>query len=211
MEPNKDTKLAAWEAAGVLWSNAHVVLKSGRHSDAYFNKDMIYADPAGVSEWCREMAAAALNWQPVAVVGPAMGGIILSQWTAYHLAALCDRPIKALYAEKQGESFVLRRGYDRIVAGQLTLVVEDVLTTGDSAAATVAAVRSAGGLPVGVAALCDRRGLAPSAPIGGLPVNARLKLDIPNWPAESCPLCAVGAPVTTAVGHGAEFLRSLGR
>ena len=141
------------EVGGIL-TGRHVVYTSGRHGSAYVNKDAVYPHTERVAELCELLAESVRGLAAEVVCGPALGGIILSQWTAHSLGAL------AVFAEKlPAGGLGLRRGYDRLVAGRRVVVVEDVLNTGGSVRDTVAAVRAAGGELVAVAALCNRGGL----------------------------------------------------
>jgi orotate phosphoribosyltransferase len=187
---------------GAVISGSHVVYTSGRHGAAYVNKDAIYPHTARVSELCALMAGDARALRPEVVCGPALGGIILSQWTAHHLGAL------AVYAEKTPESgLALRRGYDALVAGRRVLVVEDVLNTGGSVRDAVRAVRAAAGEVVGVSALCNRGGVtATDLDVPALLSLMELALD--SWEAAACPLCRDAVPVNADVGKGREFLAS---
>ena len=187
---------------GAVIVDSHVVYTSGRHGTAYVNKDAVYPHPEHVSTLCRMLADAAAADRPEVVCGPALGGIILSQWTAHHLGAL------AVYAEKlPGGGLALRRGYDRIVAGRRVLVVEDIVTTGGSVRQTVAAVRAAGGEVTRVTALCNRGGIT-AADLGVPAFSALVTLSLDSWEAASCPLCRDGVPVNTDIGKGREFLAS---
>ncbi len=189
------------EAHAVL-TGGHVVYTSGRHGSAYVNKDAVYPHTARVSELCRLLADGTRALRPEIVCGPALGGIILSQWTAHHLGAL------AVYAEKlPAGGMALRRGYDRLVAGRRVLVVEDVLNTGGSVRETVAAVRAAGGEVVAVATLCNRGGVT-ATELDVPALVALLELSLDSWEAADCPLCRDGVPVNTDVGKGRELLAS---
>lgn len=184
----------------------HFVLKSGRHSGDYLNKDMLYVRPSEVIRLGWDIALRfAILPQPVeTVVGPAIGGIILSQWVANGLDR-AGQPVAAIYAEKEDDRFVFRRGYGQFVQGRRVLVVEDILTTGDSAKKVVAAVLAAGGKVVGVGALCNRGGVT-AKNLGVPDLFALTKLNLLTWGEADCPLCREGVPISTEVGHGKEFL-----
>lgn len=191
-------------AAGAVLTDRHIVYTSGRHGSAYVNKDAVYPDTARVSELCRLLADATRDAGAEVVCGPAMGGIILAQWTGHHL----DRP--AVYAEKAPQGgMALRRGYDRLVAGRRVLVVEDVLNTGGSLRDTVEAVVAAGGQVVAAAALCNRGGVR-AADVGVPRLVALVEMPLESWPEDACPLCRRGMPVDTDVGKGREFLARKG-
>ena len=150
------------------------------------------------------MAEAARPLGAEVVCGPAMGGIILAQWTGHHLG------LPAVYAEKAPEGgMALRRGYDALVRGRRVLVVEDVVNTGGSLADTIHAVRAAGGTVAGAVALCNRGGVT-AADLDVPALHSLLELSLDSWAADECPLCRRGAPVNTSVGKGREFLARRG-
>jgi orotate phosphoribosyltransferase len=191
--------------ARAIVTASHVVYTSGKHGSAYVNKDAVYPNTARVAELCRFLGDAAAPHRPEIVCGPATGGIILAQWTAHHLG------VPAVYAEKAPDGgMVLKRGYDKLVAGRRVLVVEDVLNTGGSIRDTVRAVRAAGGDVVAAAALVNR-GRVTAADVETPALTALLDVDLDAWDAASCPLCRDGVPVNTDVGKGREFLAARGR
>ena len=148
------------------------------------------------------------------VIAPAIGGVILSQWTAHHLSEITGREVFGVYAEKEWyaevnlapEPFVIKRGYDKLIAGKNVLVVEDVLTTGGSAKKVVEATRAIGGNVIGLGVLCNRGGVTPQdvADVPKLIALVNVKLDA--WDEGDCPLCKQGVPINTDVGKGREFL-----
>lgn len=226
---NHDDILALIKSTGAIITGSHLVYTSGRHGATYINKDYLYEDPDIVSGLCREVARRFLDESVDAVVGPAVGGVILSTWTAHCLGELKSFKasqrvsVLSLFAEKETVAipdpfsqmrkgfletgrFVLNRGYGDLVEGKQVLVVEDVLTTGGSVRKVVEAVRRHGGNVVGVGALCNRGGVT-AHDVGDVPrLDALVNISLESWDAESCPLCAKKVPINTAVGKGAEFL-----
>lgn len=187
---------------GALLKDSHIVYTSGRHGSDYVDKDAVYPHSGDVSHLCLAMAEKFVRAEVAVVIAPAVGGVILSQWVAHHLSELTRREIAAVYAEKAEGGFVIRRGYNRFIRGERTLVVEDVLTTGGSVKRVVEAVRSVGGKVVGVAALCNRGGVT-KADLGDVPhLEALVNLRLDSWEASACPLCARKIPINTEVGKG---------
>ncbi len=216
---------------GAVIKDGHIVYASGKHGSAYVNKDAIYPHTRETSDLCYTLTRCIADkvrpvndipFVPQAVIAPAVGGVILSQWTAYHFSGFyrdCWIDIPALYADKvvkrtvgpigtgvhEEEYFELKRGYDKIVSGKRVLVVEDVLNTGGSVVKTIQAVRNAGGEVVVVGALCNRGGV--TAKELGVPyLVSLLHVKIDAWSETECPLCAKGVPINTSVGHGSQFL-----
>ncbi|GHV84696.1 orotate phosphoribosyltransferase [Spirochaetia bacterium] len=177
----------------------HFLLSSGRHSDKYFQcaKLLQYPDRAAaalapVAERLRkDMAAGKLTLD--AVVGPAMGGIIV----AYELGRQLGLP--AFFTERDSNGKMsLRRGFE-ITPGQRILISEDVVTTGKSYGECAAVLESLGALVTALACVVDRRTETADAAGCGmdatiLPLYAACKVDAKNWEAGSCDLCKAGIP-----------------
>jgi orotate phosphoribosyltransferase len=188
-----------------VFTGGHYVYTSGKHGEAYVNKDAVYPHTLETSLLCRNIARAFLVDKVEAVVGPTLGGVILSQWVSHHLRELTAHRVFAVYAEKTGEGFVVSRGYDSFLSGRRVLVVEDILNTGGSARKVVEAVKAVGGLPVGVGALCNRGGVT-AAGLGVEKLVSLTNIPLKAWDEKSCPLCRNNIPINTNVGKGREFL-----
>jgi orotate phosphoribosyltransferase len=112
----------------------------------------------------------------------------------------------AVYAEKDGDQFVIKRGYEKLIPGKNVLIVEDILTTGGSAKKVFEAVRALGGNVVGLGAICNRGGVT-EGDIGLLPeLYSLTSVNLDSWEANECPLCASDVPVNITIGKGKEFL-----
>src|SRR3989338_4540426 len=85
---------------GAFMINGHFVGTSGIHIDTYVNKDALYVHTRETSRVCELIAEKIRDFDIDAVVGPALGGIILSQWTAHHLSKIKGKEILAIYTEK---------------------------------------------------------------------------------------------------------------
>ena len=193
---------------GAVLSDSHFVGTSGLHFDTYVNKDFLYPHTKEISQICRMFAEKFKDSNIEVVVGPALGGIILSQWTAYHLSEICGREVLAVYTEKSPDSGqIFTRGYENYVKGKRVLIVEDVITTGGSLLKSANAVKSVGGEIVATSAMVNRNKYIDDN-IEGFPFFALDSLSIPTYEAGDCPLCKNGNPMNTKVGHGKKFLES---
>lgn len=191
---------------GAILTNNHIVYTSGRHGDSYVNKDAIYPHTGIVSQLCETIAQHFVNHRIDVVAAPAIGGVILSQWTASHLSRLLGKEVLSVYAEKDGEDgFVIKRGYDKLLTNRRVLVLEDVLTTGGSVKKVIEACRKIPAEVVAVGALCNRGGLSPEQ-LDAPELHALVRVDLGSWEEAECPLCRKGIPVNTDVGKGREFL-----
>ncbi|OHA73643.1 MAG: phosphoribosyltransferase [Candidatus Wildermuthbacteria bacterium RIFCSPLOWO2_01_FULL_48_35] len=193
---------------GAVITNSHIVYASGKHGEAYVNKDAVYPHTKETSRLCRAIAEQFADDGVETVVAPAIGGVILSQWTAYHLSEITEREVFGVYAEKAegGDAFVIKRGYDKVVAGKNVLVVEDVLTTGGSAKKVVEAVRALGGKVVGLGALCNRGRVMPQDVADPPKMFALVNVTLDAWDEADCPMCKQGITINTDVGKGREYL-----
>lgn len=197
--------------AGAVLTDSHFVYTSGKHGTAYVNKDAVYPHTQITSSLCRAIAEQFVDDSVEAVIAPAVGGVILSQWVAYHLeritSCVTGREVFGVYAEKaeSGDTFIIKRGYDKFVAGKNVLVVEDVLTTGGSAKKVVEATRILGGNIVGLGVLCNRGGI--TANDLGVPALFSLtSVPLDAYDEAKCPLCADDVPINTDVGKGKEYM-----
>lgn len=198
------------ETIGAILKDRHIVYTSGKHGSAYVNKDAIYPHTALTKELCLEMAKPWVSEKVDVALAPAVGGVILSQWVAYHLSDLLKREVLGVYAEKNptGEGFVIKRGYDQLIKGKNVLILEDILTTGISVKRVVEAVRECGGNVVGVSAICNRGGVTPKD-LGDVPkLLSLVHVALESYDAPACPLCEKNVPIDTSVGKGREYLAS---
>ena len=194
------------ESLGAVIKDSHVVYTSGKHGSAYINKDALYAHASHAFEVCRHIARAFADTPVETVLGPALGGIVLSHDTAIHLSSHNNRTIYSIYAEKDEQDvFVLKRGYGAYVKDKQVLVVEDVLNTGGSAREVVELVKQCGGDVVGLGALCNRGDIT-AQDLDVPKLHALIDITLDAWEADKCTLCASGIPINTSVGKGAEYL-----
>ena len=74
--------------------------------------------------------------------------------------------------------------------GERCVIAEDVVTTGVSSLETKRVIEEAGGVCLGITCVVDRT--RPEAP-SPIPILASaLKLDLPNYAPEECPICKEG-------------------
>lgn len=193
--------------ANAIITDSHIVYTSGKHGSVYINKDALYPHTDLSSEVGRMMAEKYKDLDVEVVVGPALGGIILSQWTAHHLSALKGKEILGIYAEKDAEkNLIFTRGYDKLIKEKNVLVVEDITNTGGSAKKVVDSVKAAGGNVLAACVMVNRNPKIDDEFIGA-PFDSLALLEAEAFEAEDCPLCKENISINTEVGHGKEFLK----
>lgn len=176
-----DEAVKIFSDSGALMEG-HFLLTSGRHSNQYMQCAQVLQYPGYTEQLARHIADLFQNDGIELVVGPAMGGIIVSYEVARQLG------IPGIFAERKDGVMEIRRGFT-IKPGQKVLVVEDVVTTGGSVREVMDAVQAAGGEVAGVAVLVDRS----SGKVDfGVKQAAVLSMDIQSWEQPDCPLCKEG-------------------
>ena len=199
--------LAIFKKSGGYISDSHIVYTSGKHGEAYLNKDAIYPHTKEISAICEEIAKRFRDKNIEVVAAPALGGIILSQWTAYHLSALTNKEVLGVYTEKTPDkNQIFTRGYDILVKSKRVLIVEDITTTGGSVMKVVNSVKLAGGEAVGICVLVNRDPENINTEKIGVPYTSLAEIRLQAWEGKDCPLCQKGVPINTIVGKGKEYL-----
>lgn len=199
--------LTIFKKTGGYITGDHIILTSGKHTDSYLNKDTIYPHTQEISRICQEIAGQLKDKNIEVVAAPALGGIILSQWTAYHLSLITRREVLGVYTEKTSDrDQIFTRGYDKLVKGKRVLVVEDVTTTGGSVRKVINSVKNAGGKIAGVCVLVNRDPDNINAKTFDAPFYSLAFVKMQTWDETDCPLCKRGIPVNTTVGKGKEKL-----
>lgn len=189
-------------------TNDHFVYTSGKHGSVYVRKDMLYPNTEKTSQVCKLIATKFENKSIDVVVGPSVGGIILSQWTAYHLSKLKNKEILSVFTEKNEESNqIFKREYDKLVKNKRVLVVEDLTTTGGSVAKVVKSVKRAGGKVVAVCVMINRDPEKVTSKSVGAPLSYLGVFRAEAFDADKCPSCIKNVPINIAVGHGKKFLQ----
>lgn len=188
---------------GAVLTDDHFVYTSGKHGSVYVNKDALYPHTAESSEVGKMFAEKFKDLGIDVVAAPALGGIILSQWTAYHLSQLKGKDVLGVYTEKTPEkNQVFTRGYDKLIKGKKVLVIEDLTTTGGSVRKVVDSVKAAGGNVVAVCVMVNRDPKTVTSALIGVPFMSLGVLEAESFDADACPLCKQNVPINVTVGHG---------
>lgn len=161
----------------------HFLLSSGRHSGAYCQMAFLQQYPEKCAEVMAQVAEKLKGQQIDVVVGPAMGGIVY----AYELGRQLGK--RAIFTERVDNEMALKRF--AIKPGERCIIAEDVVTTGISSLETKRVIEEAGGVCLGITCVVDRT--LPTAP-SPIPILASaVKLELPNYAPEECPICRAGA------------------
>lgn len=161
----------------------HFLLSSGLHSNKYFQMARVFQYPKIASIMAEELSSRFINKGINAVIGPAIGGIVLSYVLAEKLG------VRSMFTERENDKMQLRRGFV-IEKNESLLVCEDVITTGASVSEVINVVKCFGGKIAGVCCLVQR-----GAHKLNISVECLLKIDVTNYTENECPLCKMGIPL----------------
>lgn len=177
---NDEDVLAILKKTGALLKG-HFLLSSGKHSDRYCQCAKLLECPKEAEKVLSVVAEKVKDLDIDIIVGPAMGGVIVS----YELARQLNKT--GIFAERVDNIMCIRRGFE-VKKGQKVLISEDVVTTGKSSLEVANIIKSMGAEVIGIACIVDRSG-SNKIPY---PVYSAVKLDIETFEADKCPLCAKG-------------------
>lgn len=180
----REEKIKLLEDAQVL-QTGHFRLTSGRHSDKYMQCARVFEDAKYAEPICKDIADAFRDENIDLVVGPAIGGVIITYEVARQLG------VRNIFAERENGVMTLRRGF-AVEPGSRVLVVEDTITTGGSVKEVIALVKEKGGIVVGVGSVVDRSNGNVDF---GVPLHAAVSMEVISYEEADCPLCKQGLPV----------------
>lgn len=186
--------LAEFEKAGALLKG-HFILSSGRHSDTFLQKALVFQYPQRTAKLCKALAAlirAKVKKRIDAIVSPAVGGIIPGYETARQLK------LPAMFVERQDGVFQLRRNF-HLDDSMNVVVVEDVVSTGLSSRECIDAIGKTGAKVLALASLIDRSGGAAKFDVPFIPL-ARIK--VASWDATKVPKHLQGVPAVKPGSRG---------
>ena len=183
---NADDVMAEFRAAGAL-REGHFVLSSGLHSPVFLQKNLVFMHADRTERLCRALAARIRTEAgPVdVVISPAVGGIIPGYETGRQLG------VPAVYLEREGGAFKLRRGFP-LARGARVVMVEDIVTTGLSSREAIAAIREAGGEVVAAACIVDRSGGQAHV---GVPLISLAQVSFPVFEEDKLPPELAAVPI----------------
>lgn len=189
------------KCGGVI--DGHFIGNSGKHLSVYLAKDNILPHTDLTARIGKKLAEKAVEDNPEIVIGPVTSGVIVAQWTGYHLSHMMGKEIPAVFTDEIDDQQVLKRGYDKWIAGKRVVIAEDVVNTGKEITQVVKTVREAGGEVVRVVSIFNRGDSdekvqeklgAPYCSLIYLPLEAYDESEVPEWLQK--------IPISTEYGHG---------
>ena len=178
---------------GAYLTNDHFVLSSGRHTQEYVEKALATTEPA-FTEGLGDVIAKHFAEEPIdLVLTTGYGASLLGHCVA---RAHPLRP-RFIYANKQrngsgASQVVLPREFRQYFVGNpKVLVVEDIVTTGETVKGLIKLVKSLGGTVVGIGTLWRRIRKVNFK----FPFFTLVDREFPTYAQKDCPMCRRGMPI----------------
>jgi orotate phosphoribosyltransferase len=177
---------------GAYRANDHFLLPSGHHAPEYIDKSLVTSEPTFTEGLGAVIAKHFAPWPADVVLSTGLGALILAHCVA---RALPSRPL-LVYATK-GVAGPQRRvrlpeEFERLITrGTKVLIVEDLVTTGETLKLLIQLVGEKGGTIVGIACLWQRKSKVDL----GRPLFSLVRRDFPTYDPKDCPLCRQGVPL----------------
>ncbi|EFC92319.1 orotate phosphoribosyltransferase [Dethiosulfovibrio peptidovorans DSM 11002] len=160
----------------------HFLLTSGKHSGHYMQCAMMLRFPDNADFAGRSIAESLKGKSIDFVASPAIGGLIIGHEVAKALG------VPFIFCERENGKMSLRRF--PVPVGERFVVVEDVITTGGSAAEVGRCLSEAGCEWVDTACIVDRSGGKHCFDKDPLSL---WKVSFPVYDPDECPLCSDGS------------------
>jgi orotate phosphoribosyltransferase len=185
---------------GAYRTDDHIVLRSGRHTSEYVAKPFVTTEPT-FTEGLGDIIAAHFSRCPV--------DLVLTTGYSAGLLGHCvarahpGRP-RFIFATKERTGgkrpdVSLIPEYRAFFAeGGRVLIVEDILTTGETAKELIKLVESMGGQVIGIGAIWRRS----TGMQFKYPLFTVVTRDVPTFAPDECPMCRQGIPVNRTPGWG---------
>jgi orotate phosphoribosyltransferase len=172
--------LRIFEQTGAL-QNGHFLLTSGLHSTTYFQCALVLQYPEYLQQFCREIVEFYQEENDTInlVVAPAVGGIVVAQEVGRQLG------VRSIFAERIDGKMAFRRGFT-LEPQEGVLIVEDVITTGETVQELLDLAEDSGGFVVGVGCIVDRGGGTHKLEV---PVFSVYSTKMITYKPDNCPLC----------------------
>ncbi len=185
---------------GAYRTNDHIVLRSGRHTSEYVAKALVTTEPTFTEGLGDIIAAHFSRYQVDLVLTTGYGAGLLGHCVA---RAHPSRP-RFIFATKGKASnrrteVTLQPEYRAFFAeGGRVLIIEDILTTGETVKQLINLVESMGGQVVGVGAIWRRSTRMKFK----YPLFTVVTRDFPTYAPSECPMCRQGIPINPDFGGG---------
>ncbi len=182
---NQESALIAELASAGILRYGHFAFRTGRHSSALLDRDLLLADPALTSHFGYILAKGYFVDHVDTIVTPSIWGAGLAQWVGYFL----EPKAKVVDATPRSGDLTIAPVLEPLIAGKRVLLIDNLILSGQTMSHLLSLITDLGATVVGIASLWSSNG----ANIDGQTIFAPLNEHFPAWAPDDCPLCAEGA------------------
>ncbi len=185
---------------GAYHTNEHIVLRSGRHTSEYVAKALVTTEPTFTEGLGDIIATHFSRYQVDLVLTTGYGAGLLG----YCVARTHPSRPRFIFATKERTAakhteVVLPPEYRAFFPeGGRVLIVEDIVTTGETVRKLIRLVERTGGQVIGVGAIWRRS----SGVKFKYPLFTIVTRDVPTYSPEECPMCRQGIPINRDINPG---------
>jgi len=163
----------------------HFELSSGRHTDTYLQCAQILQYPEYTNKLAVEIANLWENEDIDLVVGPAIGGIVISYAVASKMGS------RNIFSERKNGEMKFRRNLE-VKENEKVLIVEDVVTTGGSVREVIDLLEDFMADIVGISSLVDRSNGQVEFAYTFKPL---IQLKVDSYKEDECKFCKKRIPI----------------
>lgn len=168
----------------------HFKLTSGRHSGTYINKDALWLYPNlinfVINTFIKLIEKSGFLERCDVITGPALAGSIFAAPISLHFK------LPFVYPEKKDDNMVFRRGFNTFLQNKNVIIIEDIITTGNSLLKTANAIEENGGTVVGSFVFWNRTDIT----FTDFPTHNIIEIPVTSYDPNNCELCKKNEPLT---------------
>ena len=172
---------------GNMLREGHFAFRSGAHTTALIDRDLLLADPGTASRFGYTIAKAFFTDHVDTVATPSIWGAGLAQWVGYFL----EPKANVVDATLIGNDLLIADKLVPFIENKRVLLVDNMVLSGKTMTRFLHLIRELNAVPVGIATLW----CAGQTEIGGVPVTSILNMFFPAHRPEECPACSEGLAV----------------
>jgi orotate phosphoribosyltransferase len=181
--PLDPTIVAELKQEGLL-HEGHFAYRSGCHGAILLDRDHLLSNPSLAAHVGYALAKRFFTHHVQTVATPSIWGAGLAQWVAHFL----EPKARVVYATPTPDGPEIARNLEDLLNGRRTLLVDNLIASGETMRRFVPLVERLGAEVVGIATVWD----AAAEVVAGHEVVGLLNGLYTAHPAASCPLCAAG-------------------
>ena len=198
-EVREKIHLEILKRTGAYLTNDHFLLPSGHHAPEYIEKSLVTTEPTFTEGLGAVIAKNFAPWPVDVVLATGLGALIVADSVA---RAHPSHPI-LIYATKgmvgPRRRVTLPREFRKFIAkGTKVLIIEDLITTGETLKLLTRMVTERGGQVAGIGCLWRRDSKVKLSQ----PIFSLVTRDFPTYLPQDCPLCRQGMPLNEQFARG---------